>query len=596
MKPGPKEFAMSSYIHKFTEKQIILQSNDTVFKRGQHYYNDGAVTLLLQHNNTIIAQVDDEQEPYCTVISFHGEQIEKAQCSCPYNTDFCKHVIATLLSYLNAPEKIISVEPLLHELDKLPIVRYQDLIMLLIQENPQLYNTIMQKLKDHCQTFIVTKSTINTDTIRKQTNEAIHCLDGVPYWESEGEVLDGLREIIAKAQEFLEVNDGHNAIAVLQALTEEYIEEWDDGEFCEAYDDGFFIIELDEAWVEVLLATSLDKDAAAQLTQNMLFWQKSADHNDCDAAFKNALFILTDWKSPEMKKIFNGQYTQPRENPTYRTKSFARQMLTQLKKEKLLNKYEHLAYYEGLPYEYVYSFILRDRIDEAVSKAQQILSTAHDVLMIAQELQEANHTTQALIVGSHGLTFDKDKTALGDWLGHLADTHGDYSLARQAYLAAFNDAINLERYKNIIRLTNEEDKETQKSELLSLIKPNHHVSVKIDIYLYEKLFDEAIATAESETDSLYYYEDSIKKVMLAVMGYNPVWVIKEAHKQATAIILEGKAQKYDYAISWLTLVKKAYESSEDYQEWHLCLEDLRTTYKAKYKLIAMLSEAFQGDI
>src|SRR5260370_42267895 len=63
-------------------------------------------------------------------------------------------------------------------------------------------------------------------------------------------------QILDEAWTLIEADDGPNALAMLQALTEEYIREWENLDDSDAEASDFFK-ELGPAWTEVLLSIDL---------------------------------------------------------------------------------------------------------------------------------------------------------------------------------------------------------------------------------------------------------------------------------------------------------------------------------------------------
>ncbi len=266
-----------------------------------------------------------------------------------------------------------------------------------------------------------------------------------------------------------------------------------------------------------------------------------------------------------------------------------------MERDKQYKKYEHLARYEGLPCKYVYSLVLQNRIDEVIKAVRQELSSADEALEIAKALSNAGHTKEALSVASHGLTLKESKEDLGDWLGSFAEGQGEYALAQKGYIAAFIDDETLKRYKKVLEVTAEQDREEQKNELLTFLRTQKHgyIGHSVEIFAHENLFDGAIALIDDKNSNLY--SDALQEFMALALAHKPVWVIKKAHKEAVDVIEAGVAKRYDSAIGWLRLARSAYEANNDLQGWQICLDALRTTYRPKRKLMALLAEAFQED-
>ncbi len=69
---------------------------------------------------------------------------------------------------------------------------------------------------------------------------------------------------------------------------------------------------------------------------------------------------------------------------------------------------------------------------------------------------------------------------------------------------------------------------------------------RVDIFLHERLVDDAIAAVKRSTDY-----GLIERVMDTVVEQRPDWVIRTARRQADRIIDAGKAKYYHHAVNWL---------------------------------------------
>jgi uncharacterized Zn finger protein len=112
-------------------------------------------------------------------------------------------------------------------------------------------------------------------------------------------------------------------------------------------------------------------------------------------------------------------------------------------------------------------------------------------------------------------------------------------------------------------------------------------SVKVDIFLYEELIDDAIAIA-SELSS--YYSELVHRVMNAAIPHNPSWVIANARRRAEKIMDAGKAEYYDEAIEWLRKARAAYLESGKKADWLSYRDELMQTHARKRKLMGMFKQ------
>ncbi len=92
-----------------TRKDIMqLADSSAVFHRGEEYYRSGAIYQFTVSGNSITAKVHGTYGHYTVNIEEAGDELEW-NCTCPYEGDVCKHIVAVLLRYLEGEYE--EVEP-----------------------------------------------------------------------------------------------------------------------------------------------------------------------------------------------------------------------------------------------------------------------------------------------------------------------------------------------------------------------------------------------------------------------------------------------------------------------------------------------------
>lgn len=86
-----------------TEADIRARSTEASFERGQRYYTGGAIKRRIRHETGLEAQVAGTKTYRVQV--WTGPDGIRTHCTCPYDGDGdCKHIVATLLAWLDEPE------------------------------------------------------------------------------------------------------------------------------------------------------------------------------------------------------------------------------------------------------------------------------------------------------------------------------------------------------------------------------------------------------------------------------------------------------------------------------------------------------------
>ena len=100
---------------------------------------------------------------------------------------------------------------------------------------------------------------IDPTAIRRQVRALLHGLDYMcpseTYWQVSA-VVNQVRQVLDLARVALEAGDGDNALAILEALTQEYLAEREVLDDSDGEASGFFG-ELGQLWTEAILSIEL---------------------------------------------------------------------------------------------------------------------------------------------------------------------------------------------------------------------------------------------------------------------------------------------------------------------------------------------------
>lgn len=106
-------------LDKLTQAEIKRRCDEQVYRRGEEYYRSGRVRHCLKSARGLQAQVHGTTVYDVHIIERRGELI--AICTCPFARNwegYCKHIVATLLAWLEEPERFVSTEDSLGALKK----------------------------------------------------------------------------------------------------------------------------------------------------------------------------------------------------------------------------------------------------------------------------------------------------------------------------------------------------------------------------------------------------------------------------------------------------------------------------------------------
>lgn len=574
-----------------TETTIRHHATATSFSRGEEYYERGAVVDLVQRGNMIAAAVEgSEVAPYRVTLQVDSGGITAVRCTCPYDYEgWCKHIVAVALTWVRQPDRL-EVRPTLPQLlDRLDHGQTQRLVQALVAEQPELIDAVDRQVMLLSNPLPPTqvapsrrRTTLDVAPIKRQVKYIFR--EGVRSLEEGYEddpFTDSLLDVIEKALAFARNDDGNSAIAMLTAITETCVDEWDD--LCD-YGGEFFPIaqSLNEAWAEAILSADLTSPEAVDLQVMLEEWQDALD-----ADFVMSLAALQQgWEDPELQRALQGQgYGDPERLNTPFGQRLAFIRLQILDRRGRQQEYLNLARTEGLMVQYLTRLAEMGEIAAAMTAAQERMTTAEEAFALAKTLREQNHLSEALAIAQAGLPLPGGcRYALASWTSELAAGLNDQPTALEASKIAFQLRPSFADYQRVEALAGQQW-ERIRPELLTALRLSHDwqaPEAKVDIFLHEGLIGDAIAAVRSDS---YYRSELVHRVMDAAVVTHPDWVIATARDRAASIMDRGKADRYQEAVRWLQQAKAAYLQAGRQSEWLTYFNQLQEVHGRKRKLM-----------
>lgn len=617
------------------DSTILHHTAPTVFQRGKDYYRRGAVGDLSLRGGTLHADVEgSEYEPYRVQVAYDTAGITGATCTCAYEgVGWCKHIVATLLAARAAPDEIAVRPPLEELLAPLDRDQLQRLVLTLAERLPDVADMLEAQimLLQPATTIVQAEAAgtsrrrtpVDPKPFRRQAQAimvAVHGMrSGMEIYGYTSSAVEGIRQLAQQARTFTENGDGYSALAILDAVTEEYVEHWfefddSDGEA------GALFEELGEIWAEALLTADLTSAERHQWATKLENWQDEAEEYGVDVGFQVAVAAgRQGWDDPVLQRVLQGDTAAWQQGTTGEADAeededwdedgeewededwdedgedsaehwYAEELITVrlnvLERQERWQEYLYLAQATGQMQRYVTMLAQQGRIAEAVEQGLHYLPTARGALALATALRDQQELDAALRVAEHGLRLEEPRAELASWLCHLARGLGKPELALRAAEVAFRSSPTLSTYHTVGELAGA-DWETKRPALLEHLRKAAqmwlHSTPAVEIFLTEGLIDDAIAVVDR--GGAYSLVDA---VMDAAILQRPGWVVQAGKARAEEIMNAGKAERYDQAVDWLEKVRRAYEVLGESDTWQAYVEEVRKRHGRKHKLMGLM--------
>lgn len=573
------------------------------FRRGEEYERQGAVLSLTRRGDVLQAEVEgSEPLPYRVRVVFGDGGVAAAECNCLYHWEgWCKHIVASLLTYLHRPESANVAPPLEDTLSVLDRDQLQALLLSLVTSDPNLADVIENRIAlAQLQTSGASGTReadasshtvpIDPQPFRRQVQAALHGLDRMrrseAYWHVGGVVRE-VQQVLEPARSLVEAGDGRAALPILEAITAEYVEGWtmlddSDGEV------SSFFYDLGPIWTEALLSADLTAEERESWADLLTVWTDELADYGIDYAFESAIEAARQgWDYPPLLRVLQGEFTEDEDWDDVapdEVGELAVARLNVLERQGRFKEYLNLAAAEGQTERYAAMLARMGSVAEAVEYGLSFFATAENALSLANALLEQGYPDEAIRIAEHGLTLQGPRAMLAIWLRELATKLGRIEQALPAAVIACREQPELSNYRAVQELSGD-DWPDYRAELLTALRQasSRYPAGAVDIFLYEGLFKDAIDAVEGTWDYAL-----IERVVEAVMASHPGWVIPTSIKQAEPIINRGDAQNYDHAARWLAHAREAHHILGQEAEWSAYLEGLIDAHKRKYKLRPML--------
>jgi uncharacterized Zn finger protein len=576
--------------------EVTIQHNatDSSFIRGEEYFDRGAVTDIVRRGNQIQSQVEgSEAEAYRVMLQTDSGGITAVYCTCPYDYGgWCKHIVATALTWVREPDRIENRPTLAELLQPLNLAQTQHLVEILVENQPELIEQVDRQVV--MLTHSVTpkqqptprKTTIDPTPIQRQVKQIMR--EGIRALEDgyeEDPFSDGLMELIEKAGAFSRKGDGNSAIAILEAITTAYVGEW--GDLLDYGGEAYSIADsLDKAWTEAILCTELSQPEVVDWSVLLEEWQ-----DQIDADFSMSIAALHQgWHDPDLQAVLQGDVSFLSGTlDAYYAENLASIRLQILDRQERQQEYLNLARAAGLLIPYLTRLVELGDVDLAMITARDRMSTAEEVFALAKTLREQEHFAEALTIAAAGLPLPGGcRYNLAHWTSELAEGLGNPAIAMDASVLAFKLRPSFADYQRAHHFA-ATNWPSLKPDLLQTLRQYREwgaSEAKVDIFLYEGLIEDAIQSVRSGS---VYGTTLVHRVMEAARSQQPDWVIEEARKQAEPIIDRGKADRYQEAVAWLQQAKAAYLASGQADAWRTYYGQLRSTHARKRKLMELFN-------
>jgi uncharacterized Zn finger protein len=574
---------------KITEQQIRAIASPESFSRGMSYYHDGAIHRPVRRGRTLIADCAGTSL-YRVTVELDKQGVGTTSCTCPYEWGgACKHIVALLLTWLNAPKDFQTQDDATALLASMSKEQLIELVENVLRREPDFYDLIQRKAsKAQAEQETINLTTLRRlirDTLKARPPEEYH--DEEEYYDDEDEYRskrdwEDLETLGEELQEYLDyprdwVKQGNReqGVAAYQMLVEESVaylkklghEDYEVEEFAT------------ECATELIKLTKRDDATRATLFEWALNLAGGHPH---PVAVLDAVIdgVRSDADIPRIEKFYKDQLAKNRKarpaQAGYYWNPWADRLLKFYEHAKRTDDMLALLLEEGRVLAHAQKLLELRRREESVQAALENLTTANDCLTFAKQLADKGNTDDAITVAEKGL---KDRQAwkgeLLEWLTAQYEKRGDRARALETAIARYQARPEEMQFKQVKKLAHALERwESVRADLIAFLEKSHFRHMLVDIYLDEGNLD----AAERVAGQTYFYGDIRPRVARAAEKVDPRRAIALYQELATEQIKHKHRTAYSQAVEYLQRTKKLLHTLGKSEMWDAYLANLRKSY------------------
>ena len=248
--------------------------SETILERGSEYYHDLAVADLQGlENGQWFAIVEGTKDYQVDVRLDETDEILEYRCTCPYEGEICKHVVAVLYEILEVSEENESITASAN-------TEWKNLVQKIPEKDLRAFVTEYAAKDRTFRSHLSIKfSDLSGGDKQEKYQELVSDIFKISQDDEFGfilnvsEITDKINPLFSKAEEYLQNNNPEEAFAIASAIAPECINIMDmvddsNGELGEAIDYSFNIAD-----------KILKSDAPAELKEEVFEWLLSQARN-----------------------------------------------------------------------------------------------------------------------------------------------------------------------------------------------------------------------------------------------------------------------------------------------------------------------------
>lgn len=564
-----------------TQQDVERWVDSGSFARGRTYHRQGRIVDPSIEGETLRARCEGSFPiPYQVSAQVKHGRLVDSSCNCPVGGDGrCKHVVALLLGWIDAPERFVTREPLARRLEALDREALIALLLDVVRHYPEAEELISISAQ------LDSGDDVDQKAIRAYITRAFReNFHGFDWYESSRAIAPQLEKILSGGRALLAREAWAKATLYYRTVLDEILRHYVFEEDPEGRLAGI-IDTVVERLGECLPHLGSPEARAASFDSMLELWIRDVEQGGAGVA-DLAARLLVDATTPDERARLatrvevaleqipaddDNQFFYPWRRAAYGW------MLLSLQEDTLDNEgYLDLCRRTGRTGDLVVRLLELERVSEALDAVRSL--SDRDLLSLAELFVNMGHEgrIERLIWERAGTSNDR---RLDAWLKEYALRHEDWPRALEYTRNVFERMPTLAGYREFKMLADRLGRWPElRGEIMELVEQRPNRSLLIQIHIEEGEIDRALELWDelpSTSGHGLHAPEVWERLVEATRKTRPTVAIRLYREQIDALIGRRQRTFYADAAELMHELRPLVEQEESRESWRAYLDEIR---------------------
>ena len=562
--------------------RLLSLAGKAAYLRGQEYAENSYVQWLVWDEPTLVAKVKGSgRAMHDTAVQLVAEgdcwMPLVPECSCPYDDGpWCKHAVAVMLVAERNSADILAQVPLQERIAGMSLQDFKRILPKLME-----IDGVRRVLLEALGSTQRPEALVDSDKVEHETRRKVQQIvrQAIGQWEEYApisSIFAPLERIVDDARDLVDEGQVEKATAILTAVTDEFLQVWEEFDDENAESGGFLDLVAD-TWLALFIEGGVDRSKQAELLNQVWEWDQTARGYDVTALTPLIVWLQYGYELEGLRSENEVLWQEGGETVAV---AWSDHLSHSGEDAACLDYSERL----GLDVFHALYLIRTNRIPEAIAYAEKHIVSDQDGLPVVLALKEVGEAAGALDFGIKVLQRSPMTNNLAEKLADIAEELGEHDLLLPLHQRAWKKDPSFARYQRIKELSGEGWAQLAPTILEGLgARYGHDDGIRI--LLAEGQIDAVIGSLQQ---GVWMSDETLGQVATALVRSRPDWVIDYFSQRAEEVMNAARSQDYVNAAKCLGWVRDAYRTLNREDDWNARKAEWLKDHRRKRSLLPLI--------